>query len=145
MLVDALFFTSPPMAKLWPSANCTVVSALREVKDGSTEEPDTPEMVTPEGLSSDTSGRTCRLMRPPPRTVGVKRTDTPNSFSCSVMSRVPLALPWLTGMRILLPARKLPVCPLMAMMLGSASTLTRPSVFCMFRLTVLADLPGTVP
>ena len=72
------------MAKLCPSISCTVVSARRDVNDGNTALPLMPVIVTPAWLSSDTSGRTRRLMRPLPSTVGVKLTETPNSFSSSV-------------------------------------------------------------
>ena len=49
------------------------------------------------------------------------------------------------GIRILPPARKLPVWPLMAITVGSASTLTRPSVFCMLSAALVTPLAGTVP
>ena len=119
MLVVVLFLISPPIAKLWPSISCTVVSALREVNEGSTALMPPPEIVTPVAFSSDTSGRTRRLMRPPPSTVGVNFTDTPNSFSSSVMVTTPLV-------------------PL-------ASTFTRPSVFCMLAVTFVTPRPGTLP
>jgi len=95
--VVVLFLISPPIAKLWPSISCTVVSALRVVKVGSSEVLPEPVTVMPVGLSSDTSGRTRRLMRPPPSTVGVNLTDTPNSFSSSVTLRPPMPSPCATG------------------------------------------------
>ena len=70
-LVMVLFLIRPPMAKLWPSISCTVVSALREISDGRIALPFRPLRVTPLGFSSETSGRTFRLMRPLPSTVGV--------------------------------------------------------------------------
>ncbi len=66
--------------------------------------------------TSDTSGATFRLMRPPASTVGVKRRPTPNSFSSSDT----LLFSWATGMKIFPPARKLPSCPLTAITFGSA-------------------------
>ena len=146
MLVVVLFLMSPPIAKLWPSISCTVVSALREVKDGNTALTPPALIWMPAALSSDTSGRTRRLMRPLPNTVGVNFTETPNSFSSSVTVRPPpLLLSCDTGMKILPPARKLPVCPLIAITVGSASILTRPSVFCMFSTPLVTPRPGTVP
>ena len=86
-------------------------------------------MPMPSRFSSDTSGATFRLMRPPSSTVGVKCTEIPNSFSTSVIRFVPLALSWATGMKILPPARKLPSWPLIAITFGSARILITPSRF----------------
>jgi hypothetical protein len=66
----------------------------------------------------------------PSSTVGVNFSPTPNSFSSSVMVAPPPSRDCATGMKILPPDRKLADWPLMAMMLGSASTRTRPSFFC---------------
>ncbi len=130
MLVVVLFLISPPIAKLWPSASCTVVAARRVVISGKIcAALLVPLMPTPSRASSDTSGATCRLMRPPDSTVGVNFSPTPKSFSCKVISGAPVALACATGIRILPPARKLPSCPLMAITFGSASTFTRPSRF----------------
>ena len=131
------------MAKLWPSNSCTVVVARRVVNAGSTAVRGGAAAVVmpmPSRFSSDTSGATFRLMRPPSSTVGVNLTAMPNSFSSSVILLVPL-LSCATGMKILPPARKLASWPLMAMMFGSASTFTRPSRFCASSVTPLPFLP----
>ncbi len=128
-----LFLISPPMAKLWPSCTCSVVEARRVVMSGRIDVLLLLGAVTatPVGESSDTSGETFRLMRPFSITVGVKRRPTPKVSSCRMMVATPLvAAPCATGMNTLPPARKLASCPLMAIRLGSASTLTSPSPFC---------------
>src|SRR5471030_2503305 len=61
-------------------------------------------------------------------------------FSSSVMVVPPLPPPWATGMKILPPARKLASWPLMAISVGSASTLTRPSFFWASRVRKLPFL-----
>ena len=131
------------MAKLWPSISCTVVAVLRDVNEGRIALPVTPAatMPIPSRLSSDTSVTISRLIRPPSSTVGRKRTDTPNSFSSSVIVLPPPSARCDTGMKILPPALKRPSWPLMAMMVGSASTFTKPSSFCASR---VSDRPETV-
>src|SRR5450830_1390514 len=147
ILLVTLFLIKPPMAKLWPSSRCTVVVARRVVNEGRMAVVEMPVAVMPMPslFRSDTSGDTFRLMRPPSSTVGVNLTATPNSFSSSVIVGVPPLLVWLTGMKILPPARKLASWPLMAMMFGSASTLIRPSRFCASRLKKLFLLAPLKP
>jgi alkaline phosphatase D len=58
--------------------------------------------------SSDTSGVTRRLMRPPSRTVGVNLSPTPKVSSCSVIATPPAPPDCGTGMKILPPARNAP-------------------------------------
>ena len=147
ILLVTLFLIKPPMAKLWPSNSCTVVVARRVVNEGRMAVVEMPVAVMPMPslFRSDTSGDTFRLMRPPSSTVGVNLTATPNSFSSSVIVGVPPLLVWLTGMKILPPARKLASWPLMAMMFGSASTLIRPSRFCASRLKKLFLLAPLKP
>ena len=122
-----LLLTKPPMAKLSPSRSCTVVEARRVVIEGNRLlwSPN-PLTVVPTCDSSETSGVTRRLIRPSSSTVGKKRRPTPNSFSSNVMVVLPVELVWGTGMKILPPARNEPSWPLTAVMVGSASTLTRP-------------------
>src|SRR5471030_2636461 len=135
MLVVCSLLIKPPMAKLWPSYNWTVVAARRVVISGRMAPPAKPcaEMPMPWRDTSDTSGATLSLMRPPASTVGVKCRPTPNSFSSSVT----LLLSCATGTKILPPARKLPSWPLIAITVGSASMRTRPSCFCACRLNWL--------
>ncbi|MEZ5610209.1 MAG: hypothetical protein R3E45_07190 [Rhodocyclaceae bacterium] len=72
-LAVALFLISPPIAKLCPSNSWTVVDARRVVMSGRTAVPSKlPVAVMPTpSRSSETSGATLRLIRPPARTVGV--------------------------------------------------------------------------
>ncbi len=148
MVLVTLLRIRPPMAKLWPSCSCTVVAARRVVNDGRIAvalllEPGVV-MPMPSRLSSDTSGATRRLMRPPASTVGVNFTATPYSFSSSVIRPAPPTEFCATGMKILPPARKLASCPLMAMTFGSARILTRPSRFSPSMVSCFMPLPTAV-
>ena len=122
-----LFLIKPAIAKLCPSCSCTVVETRLTVNEGNT----LPPTVVPPCVSSDTSGATFRLMSPPSSTVGVNLRPTPKSLSSSVMAGAPPppAPVCGTGIKIFPPAKKLPSCPLMAIMLGSANILTIPSLF----------------
>ena len=82
-------------------------------------------------------------MRPAPSTVGVNLTPTPYSRSCRVTKLPPPPVPT-TGIKILPPAKKLASCPLMAMMLGSASTLNKSSVLVASTVTELPLSPVMV-
>ena len=128
ILAVELFLIRPPIAKLWPSASCTVVDARRVVISGKIARAWVVPLPipTPSRDSSDTSGDTRKLIRPPESTVGVNRKPMPNSFSSSAIRP---SASCATGIRILPPARKLPSCPLIAMTFGSASTFTSDSFF----------------
>src|SRR6516225_7408239 len=127
-----LLLNSPPIANDSPSRIWTTVDARRVLMSGRIETPDEPEAdtVTPVGDSSDTSGDTFRLIRPPDNTVGVNLSPTPNSSSCSVMLDTPLPLLCGMGMKILPPERNVASWPLIVTRFGSARILTRLSVFC---------------
>ena len=107
------------------------VDARRVVISGKMAAPLLPPAVTeiPVGDSSETSGATLRLMRPPSRTVGVKVKPTPYCSSCSVIVVPPAPLLCGTGINTFPPARKLASCPLIAIRFGSARILTSWSVF----------------
>ena len=73
---DELFCISPAMAKLWPLARSTVVSARRVLSQGSG-----CASTTWEKSSSLTSVATFRLIRSPSSTVGVKLRPMPKSLN----------------------------------------------------------------
>ncbi len=75
----------------------------------------------PASVSSLTSGRTRRLMRPSPRTVGTKARPTPYCLNWIVTTPSRSA----TGIGNSPPARKDAVSPLFAVRLGSARMFTR--------------------
>src|SRR6266404_2292759 len=125
LATELLFWIKPAMAKLWPLASSTVVLARLTVNPGTT----CPEMRTLLVKSSWlTSGWTRMLMRLPASSVGVKERPTPKFLNSTVMTVPPPLLDWGTGTGNSPPARKLAVSPDKAVRLGSARTVTSPSV-----------------
>ncbi len=120
MLVPKVLRMRPPMAKLWPLASSTTVSAERVVRPGMF----TPFMSMPlAGVISLTSGRTWMLMRLFDSTVGWNSRLAPKRRNCTEVWPKPCA----TGIGISPPARKLAFSPEMAVRFGSARIVTSPA------------------
>ena len=77
-LVTVLFIR-PAMANVWPSRSSTSVSVRRV--DQRRDRGSLRAMIALVKSSALTSGRTFRLIRSPPSTVGVKFRRTPNSLN----------------------------------------------------------------
>jgi len=73
-----VLFINPAIANVWPSRSSTSVS-VRRVASAGTRKPS--RMTAFEKSSELTSGRTFKLIRSPPSTVGVKLSRTPNSLN----------------------------------------------------------------
>jgi len=73
-----VLFSSPAMANVWPSCSSTSVS-VRRVDSAGTRKPSSVMALVKS--SALTSGSTLRLIRSPPRTVGVNFRRTPNSLN----------------------------------------------------------------
>ena len=125
MLFWPLFWIKPPIAKLWPEASCTVVSARRVTSAGTTlllpAKAYDPSVLS--SLSSLTSGLTFMLIMPLDSTVGVKPTLTP--YCLYWMPTLPR--PCGTGIGYSPPARKFAGSPEVVVRFGSASRVTSPS------------------
>ena len=125
---EELFSIRPAIAKLWPLARSTVVSARRVVSDGTSD--------CPSKCRSLTSVPTMRLIRSPSTTVGVKLSPMPKSLN-SVL--VPSSLTVWYGNSP--PARKVADSPERAVRFGSAMMVTRPSSASACSTTSMLKLP----
>ena len=88
-----LLLISPPMAKLSPSRNCTVVDARLVEMEGRTLVCPVPVVtVVPTCDNSDTSGVTRKFINPSSSTVGTNFKPTPYSRSSKTIERHDLNL-----------------------------------------------------
>ena len=127
------------MANVCPSRSSTSVS-VRRVESAGTRKPSTRRRRCAKS-SELTSGLTLRLIRSPPRTVGVKFRRTPNSLNMIVTELRAAAPACTTGYGNSPPARKLASLPLIAIRFGSARLWKRP-LFCSARTTAPRPVLG---